>query len=365
MLQNDNFAETMEYLRVRGASHLLEDMTGHAMSSAAQQAEEKMMNVDECEREPAEAAIIRSMEVEQKMMGLKWASPYLLFYRRSSGAMMDIDPVDAKDDAAEQALSNVSRTSAMRNSLTENLWPYEEEIYREFKDLPRTEKAENRVIYRSSFWNLETVARFVHSLEPGKLAIGDVLNGYSMLIRDLWMRTEFEERNRILIVNSFWWEKIKNVSDSIEDIQWKVVARRQLDKQVRKWYAAEGNLQLFEDIDVVYFPVHTPWHWSLGAMYIKDKQIGHWDSMFNLDRADAVIARLRAFVMYSVGEWWEADNYKDVYEQQGPTVDCGIWTAQCLLWQVMRVQPDFTRDDHIELLRKKMIIALLQGRILR
>lgn len=314
-----------------------------------------------------DAAVQLSLNFEEVVVDIAatdGASPYLLFYdmvaeNGSAGNKEHRAPVlVAQIDSVN---SVIHAATSLRYSLLRGMFAQEKNIFDEFAALPQTQQEKDRIVLagNTQLWKTDVTVGDIQSLISGIWVCGTALNAYLQLVRDEWIRCK-DGHGKILILNSFWWAKVKDMPER---------AARMLNKEYKLWYPDEEEKECWGNVETIYFPIHWPAHWSCGKIDISALRFEHFDSIFDEGRAQQFFDGC-IDVIGSVGSresgWdsWKFDKHKETYEKQSNTVDCGVWTSQCILWQVLGVTPDFKEQD-MERFREKMIVSLARGRILR
>ncbi|KAI9220360.1 hypothetical protein BC828DRAFT_348397 [Blastocladiella britannica] len=158
---------------------------------------------------------------------------------------------------------------------------------------------------------------------------------------------------RVHYFNSFFFSKLRDIGYS----------------SVRRW---SKKFDVFDDLDMLVFPVHWGAHWTLGCVNVAARRIEYYDSL--LGNEDKEFFRLvRGYVE---NEWikkdrgpmcwdgWTEHYPRDAIPRQLNYYDCGVFTL-AMLESITRSARRFAFDQsHMDAWRHRIVHELSEGRLI-
>ena len=120
----------------------------------------------------------------------------------------------------------------------------------------------------------------------------------------------------------------------------------------------------------------TDGHWSAGCINFKQKLIEYYDSMFKKYIGRIFFNIIKKYMEdeynnqkpkdYALNlDEWECKAFEKEYPQQPNGYDCGVYTLKCVELISNDVFPDKEKFGCISEIRKKILLSLMQGKIVQ
>lgn len=174
----------------------------------------------------------------------------------------------------------------------------------------------------------------------------EVINFYMNLIME---RGNLPKFPKVYAMNTFFYPKLVKDGHS----------------SVRRW---TRKVDIFAH-DIIVVPIHLRMHWCMAIIDFRNQEINYYDSMGTPNRVclESLIKYLQEEHLdkkncnYDTSNW-SLTNMKDIPQQMNGS-DCGMFSCTFAEFLSRDAKITFSQDD-MPYLRRKMIVEIIQGRLL-